>query len=225
MKSILFILILSPIYSLFSQNINFSESPYIEILGKADTLITPNKISVSIKISEKDSNNKLSIEQMESQLFSILKSIGINISTDLEVSDLTSDFKNQLFRNKEIVKEKSYTLAISNVKLLGLVAQKLEEKNIATIRISKVELSNQKEIQDLLDQKAVLNAKLKADKLLKILDQKRGPALHVYANDQMLYAARGVKFDQEIITSDQTEDVNFSKIQLVSSYKILFKIL
>ncbi len=225
MKSILIILFLSPIFNIFAQNTHAPEVPYIEVEGYADTLLIPNKISLNIKISENDSKNKIPLERMEVQMFEALKSIGINVASNLEVNDFSSDFKNQFLRSKEIVKEKSYTLIVSNAKLLGAVAKKLEEINISNIGIIKVELSNEKEIRELLDQKAIINAKRKADNLLQILGHKRGPALHIYSVNEPLFAARTFKYDRDITINDPQDGVNFTKIELVSRYKILFKIL
>ena len=47
-----------------SQTKNFIDQPYIEVNGTADTAITPNEIYIKIIISEADTKNKISVEEI-----------------------------------------------------------------------------------------------------------------------------------------------------------------
>ena len=46
---------------------NFIDQPYIEVNGNADTMVTPNEIYIQIQLSEKDTKDKVSIEELETE--------------------------------------------------------------------------------------------------------------------------------------------------------------
>ena len=71
----------------FRQTKNFIDQPYIEVAGYADTLVTPNQIYIKIIISEKDSKDKVSVEEQENKMITSLKTININTEKDLTTSD------------------------------------------------------------------------------------------------------------------------------------------
>ena len=75
-KIIVFILLLF-ITKNFSQTKNFIDLPYIETSAKVDTLVTPDRIFLTILITEKDTKNRTSVEELESKMNLKLKSLGI----------------------------------------------------------------------------------------------------------------------------------------------------
>jgi len=86
----------------------FIDQPYIEVAGNADTLVTPDEIYIRINISEKDTKNKTSVEELERQMYDAMKSLGIDVDKNLTTSDISSNFKNYFLRGKEVLKSKDY---------------------------------------------------------------------------------------------------------------------
>lgn len=76
-----------------SQSKNFIDQPYIEVTGHADSLVTPNEIFIKITISERDSKDKISVEEIESKMVEGLKTLSINIEKDLTTGDLASNYR------------------------------------------------------------------------------------------------------------------------------------
>lgn len=76
MKRITFI-ILSGLFilNLAAQEKNFIDQPYIETTVTVDTLVTPDKIFISIALNEEDSKNKKSTEELEQQLIATLNDL------------------------------------------------------------------------------------------------------------------------------------------------------
>lgn len=54
----------------YTQTKSFIDQPYIEVSGNADTLVTPNQIFIKIVISERDSKNRVSVEELENKMIS-----------------------------------------------------------------------------------------------------------------------------------------------------------
>ena len=57
---------------------SFLDVPYIEVNGYADTLVTPNEVFIKIIISEADTKDRISLEELERKMVSGLKQLGIN---------------------------------------------------------------------------------------------------------------------------------------------------
>ncbi len=72
---------------------NFIDQPYIEVSSTADTTITPEEIYINIFISEKDTKDKISLEELEIKMVDVLKSLGINTEKDLTTNGVASNFK------------------------------------------------------------------------------------------------------------------------------------
>ena len=79
--------------TLAAQEKNFIDEPYIEVTGKAEMEVVPDRIYLRIVINEKDNKGKVSVEQQEKEMFKQLKSIGIDLEKQLSVQDMSSDLQ------------------------------------------------------------------------------------------------------------------------------------
>ena len=116
MKNLLSIIALYIVSFVFSQTKNFIDQPYLETSAKADTLVIPDRIYLDILISEKDTKDKKSIEELEILMEEKLKSIGIDTKKQLTLNDLASNFKKYFLKNTDILKTKSYSLIVYDAK-------------------------------------------------------------------------------------------------------------
>jgi uncharacterized protein YggE len=158
---------------------NFLDQAYLETSAKADTLITPDRIYLSITINEADSKNKKSVEQQEREMESALKKLGINTEKDLVMLDFASNFKNYLFRGQNVIKNKRYELLLKDAMTAGKVLIALENLGISNTRIDRTEYSKAEELLLELKSQAVAKTKTTAQKLVKPLGQKVGKAVHI----------------------------------------------
>src|SRR5215212_1821880 len=93
-----------------TQSKNFLDQPYLEVAGNADTLLTPNEIYIKINISEKDTRDRTSVEELELKMYNALKALGIDVDKKLTTRDMASNFKSYFLRSKDVIKLKQYVL-------------------------------------------------------------------------------------------------------------------
>ena len=61
---------------LHAQVKNFLDVPYIETTAKVDTLVTPDRVFLSISILESDAKDKIPLEKLENKMALELKALG-----------------------------------------------------------------------------------------------------------------------------------------------------
>lgn len=139
----------------YSQSKNFIDQPYIEVSGTADTLVTPNQIFIKIVISEKDTRNKVSIEDLESKMITAIKSTGINTEMNLVLSDFVSNYRFYLLKQKDIMKTKQYVLKVGDAITASKIFLLLEDLEISNVSIERVEHSEIESIRNICRTKAI----------------------------------------------------------------------
>ncbi|MGO2103469.1 MAG: SIMPL domain-containing protein [Psychroflexus halocasei] len=179
-QSKIFILFISLVsLTSFGQSKNFLDRSYLETKAKVDTLVTPDKITIEITIDEEDTKKKKTAEEQEQDLKRALESLDIDISEDLTLVDLSSDFKKYFLRGQKVLKAKTYNLIVHDAKMAGRVLVKLDQAEISNVQITKTEFTDRENLISQLKAKAVLKAKNNAEAMLKPLDIKLGPLLYV----------------------------------------------
>ena len=169
-----------------SQTKNFIDQPYIEVSGNSDTLITPNEIYIRILLSEKDTRDRVPIEELEQKMVSTLKSLGLDTKEDLTTSDMTSNFKYYLLKSKDVLKTKLYSLKVTDAVTASQVFLKLEEIAISNTSIERVAHSDLDNIKNKMRTNAIVDAKSRAIALTKPLNQTVGVAVHIVDTDNSI---------------------------------------
>jgi uncharacterized protein len=225
-----FLLILFSAFG-FSQTKNFIDQPYLETSARVDTLVTPDRIYISILITEKDTKGKISVEELENKMANKLKQLNINLDKQLTLSDLSSNFKKYFLKQQDVLKSKAYTLVVYDALTAGKVIAGLEEIEISNVNLEKTEYSKMEELLLILKSIAVQKARSGAIAMVKPLNQKIGGAIYIsdfgspyFMQGQMAgIAVRGaamMKNREEY----QPIDVDFEKIKLESEVKVTFKL-
>lgn len=221
----LFILSFSSIHS---QEKNFIDQAYIEVNGKADTLVTPDRIYLGITISEEETSGKSSVEELEREMISELKKLDINIDEQLFVADASSDFKSYFFSGQKVLKTKQYTLLVYTASRLGNVLRSLQNIGIANVNLNKTEHSKIKEFQTSMKAKAVANALENAQAMAKAIDQELGKALFISETNSYIYAmqgqAPGMQIRSNSTTSQEqtTSNLSFDQFKINSEVMVRF---
>jgi len=166
-----------------TQTKNFIDQPYIEVTGSADTLVTPNQIFIKIIISEKDSRDKVPIQESESKMVAAFKTLGINTDLDLTTSDILSNYRYYLLKQKDILKSKEYILKVSDATTASNVFIQLEDLGISNTSIDRVDHTDLESIKNICRAKAIENAKIKAIALTRSIGQSVGNAIHISDNE------------------------------------------
>lgn len=213
-----------------SQSKNFIDQPYIEVSGSADTLVTPNEIFIRIQLSEKDSKDRVSIEELEQKMVNALKGLGLNIEKDLTTADMTSNFKFYLLKNKDVLKTKIYILKVREANTATQVFVKLEELDISNTSIEKVEHSDLENIKNDMRASAIANAKARAMALTKPLGQTIGTAIHIADvenyNQQLQGRLAGIQVrgvsTLQADTNKEVPKIDFEKIRVTANINAKF---
>ena len=211
-----------------AQTKTFIDQPYIEVAGNADTMVTPDEIFIKIEISEADTRNKTSVEELERKMFDALKSMGIDVEKNLTTSDISSNFKNYFLKGKEVLKSKEYMLKVSDAVTASKVFMKLEDLGISNSSIDHVDYSDMEGIKNLMRTKAMENAKARALALTKPLHQEVGPAIYISDNEVYpIHLLEGKVAGLAIrgYTNNSAQDlpkIDFEKIQISSNINAKF---
>ncbi len=214
----------------FAQTKNFIDQPYIETTAMVDTLVVPDRIYLSILITERDTKNKISVEELENRMNKKLKDLGINTKKQLFLSDVTSNFKKYFLRGTNVLKNKAYTLLVYDALTAGKVIVGLESIEVSNVHINKTEYSKLEELKIDLKRKAVLKAKMQAEAMLKPLNQKLGKAIYISDLNNSDYFPRKAEIRMNGLMSKNADilaepiDIEFKKISIQSNLTIKFSI-
>ena len=216
--------------TIWSQTKDFIDQPYIETKAKVDTLVTPDRIYLSILINERDSKGKIPVEEQENKMANKLKSLGIDLDKQLTLSDLGSNFKKYFLKNQDIQKNKSYSLLVYDAKVAGDVIHSLEKIGISNVDLERTEYTKMEQLKLELKSKAILKAKLQAEYLVAPLDQKVGSA--IYISDRFNQIYRNNQLDEVVVTGYAGKnkefkplDMDFKKVEVSSEVNVKFKLL
>ena len=166
-----------------TQTKNFLDQPYLEVAGSADTLVTPNEIYIKINISEKDTKDRISVEELEQKMFDALKALGLDVEKNLTTSDMASNFKFYFLRSKDVMKSKQYILKVGDAVTASKVFIEMENLGISNTSIDRVYHSDLGKVKNMMRSKAVENARARAVALTHPLNQTLGPAIHILDNE------------------------------------------
>jgi uncharacterized protein YggE len=211
-----------------AQTKNFLDLPYLEVKGSADTLITPDEIFIKIVLSEKDTKDKIPLEEQERKMVAAFASIGIDTQKDLVIEDMLSNYKYYLLKNKDIIKSKEYELKVSNSATASNVFIRLEDLGISNASIDRVDHSAMESIRNEIRMKAVANAKTIALALTKPLNQTVGSALYIAEinNSSTAGRVRGLNAKVSKFWSDGEDKsppiIEFQKIKLTLDVQVDF---
>lgn len=151
---------------------------YIEVQGKATVKVVPDQIFLRIQISEKQKNTA-NLEAKERQMISALKGIGIDVTKDLVVKDLASNFRAKLLSDDNIVISKMYSLLVHDAKTANKVISEMEKLEISNIRVDRLDHTNITEFRKECSVKAIEAAKTKAETLTHAIGQNIGRAFYI----------------------------------------------
>jgi uncharacterized protein YggE len=230
MKQLLVILSMFTISFAHAQSKNFIDQPYIEVTGSADSSVTPNEIFVKIILSEKDTRDRVSLEDMEKKMVEVIRSLGINPEKDLVTNDMASNYKTYLFKSKDVLKVKQYTLKVVDAITVTKLMQQLEAIDISNVSVDRVGRSDIEQIKNAMRGKAIENAKARAHALTAPLNQSFGMAINIsdlenYGSNYYLQGvAAGVRIRGTSSLSGPVEPtrIEFEKLRLSVNVNVKF---
>lgn len=157
---------------------NFIDQNYIEVTGKAEMEIIPNEIYLRILLNEKDYKGK-NFADLEKTMFNKLNELGIDVSKDIAVKDLLSNFQYYWFIKADILLSKEYQLLVHDAKTAGKVFVELQNIGISNVSINRIENSKITDYRRQVKVEAIKVAQEKAKDLALAINQEIGRAIYV----------------------------------------------
>ena len=230
MKQIIFILLTVFSVTSFAQigEKNFIDQNYIEVTGQAEMEVVPNEIYLQILINEKDYKGKQEVQQLEKSMIDKLTEIGIDVSKQLVIKDMASNFQKYWLRGAETNSIKEYQLKVTDAKTAGRVIQELEALGISNISIEKVDHSEIEKLKTEVKVNAVKAAKEKAVALTNAVGQNIGRAIYIQEINNQIYRAQMSSVSNMVVRdvakmeANQQPDIEFEKIKLEYSILVRF---
>ena len=227
LRSLVIFLLITSLKS-YGQNKNFIDQPYLETTARVDTLVTPDRIYLSIRITEADTKGKISVEKLENKMADKLKTLGIDTGKQLTLSDLASNFKTYFLRKADVQKDKEYSLLVYDAVTAGKVILGLESIGISNVKLTKTEYTKLENLKIILRQLAVKAAKKQGEAMVFPLDQKLGSALYISdLNTGIQNRYQAMVGEVQVFKdgdTDQPIEIEFEKIKVESTVNVKFAI-
>ena len=159
-----------------------------------------------------------------------LTDIGIDVSKQLAIKDMASNFQKYWLRGAEANSEKEYQLKVADAKTAGQVIQELEALGLSNISIEKVDHSEIEKLKTEVKINAIKAAKEKAAALTNAIGQDVGKAIYIQEMNNQIYRSRMMLESNIAIKGvagmemDQQPDIEFEKIKLEYSILVRFAI-
>jgi uncharacterized protein YggE len=228
MKYILiFFALLISAFSFAQQDL--SNIPQLQTKATYTAEVNPDKITLSVTLSEENTRGKVSIEQLEKRMEKVLIENNVDLKKQLVLVDLSSNFKNYFLRKNDVQKTKNYQLIMFDAQSAGKILKGLEKQEISNVELVKTEYIKLEELKIELKGKAVEKAKRQAEEMVKNLNQKLGSAIFISdlatnISRQLNGSNTGSNFIVGYATQEAQLDVEFDKIRVDATVTVYFKL-
>lgn len=229
MKNVTLLLLFATLWQAgWSQTKNFIDQPYLETSARVDTLVTPDRIFLEIRLQESDTKGRTSLEELEQRMGSRLSGLGIDLEKQLTVSDLSSDFQKYFLRGQDILKEKVFELLVYDAQTAGRVLYELERTGISNVRLDRTEYAQMDGLRDTLKARAVRGARRQGRIMAEAIGQALGKALFISDTGFTVFNSMKGRAAGISISADEPESVyvalpaDFDKIRVEASVQVKF---
>ena len=207
---------------------NFIDQNYIEVTGHSDMEIAPDEIYMKILVNERDVKGK-TLAEIEKSMISKLQEIGIDVTKDLDVKDVSSNFKNYWILKTDIVLSKEYQLRVHDAKTAGKVIVELQQLGISNVSIDHIDNSKIEDFRRQVKVKAIQSAQEKAQALSEAIHQTIGRAIYIQElnyNPYNYLQAQPLNMTVRRIADNTLvePDIEFQKIKLDYSILVRFEL-
>lgn len=209
--------------SLYAQQTNVMDQPYIEVSGQAEVEVVPDKIYVQITI-DGDSKGQETVLQQEKEMVQRFDALGIDVEKKLVVQKLF----NSALKSNKVTTSKIYRLEVNSATQLAHVFQALQAIGIAQAEIESVDISNKEELIQQIRAEAAKNARKNALVLANALGQELGKALYVqdYSTSPYEYMNMSTRdyamAEVREVVAEAAPVLEFQKVTLNSSVRVRF---
>jgi len=227
MKKLLIVAALSLCsYGAFAQNVDLRRK--IEVTGIAEKEVTPDIINVTISLQEYlDGKKKTTINQLENQLESAVKSAGI-VKEDLTISNVSA-WNNTLQKKKnpDFLASKQYSIRFHDLNKFNEILSKVDPKGIQSTYVESYDYSKMPQLKQELKIQALLSAKEKATYLLNSISEKVGRPINITETDNSSFPSPRPMYMTKAANLDAAQpasDIDIKPIKLSFQVQAIFEI-
>lgn len=217
--------------SAFSQQVDTRRK--IEVIGSAETEVTPDIIYLSISLKEyfKDNNNKnkVGIETLERQLQTAVLKAGIP-KENFTVNNINSYTNTWQKKQKpEFLASIQYRIKVTDLTKLNDILTAVDPKGVQYTNIESYDYSKIESVKKELKVKALQAAKEKASYLASALNDNLGDALEIQEINneiypQPMYRANAMFKSDTMAESVDMPEIDFKKIKLNYQMRTVFEL-
>ncbi len=203
----------------------------IEVIGSAETEVTPDIVYVGISLREyfvTGTKQRVSIEILEQKLQASIKAAGIDLK-NLLVNNVASyqEYYNRR-RNPQFLAGKQYRLKLPDVKKLDAILAAMDPQGVQYTQIEGYDYSTLDNIKKDLKIKALKAAQAKALYLTESIDKELGEAIEVSeinepsAMGRQGHVGNGVAYEA-VEQAASMSTVDFKTVKLSSQIRAVFE--
>ena len=228
-KNLLTIFLLASISSFAQVEKPPVQKPFIEVTGTASREVIPDRIFISIVLSDKIVDKEpYSIQSQEQKLRQSLSKINIDLN-NLYLSDANSEITRYKKKETGFKVTKEFTLQVKNADEVSKVFKELYAINIKEGSITKTESSKIDSLRKEVRIAAIKAAKNKAEYLLTAIGEQIDKPLEIREQEDIPYyrenISNNVSFNTRLNdTDDKPGEINFQKFTIKFSYYIKYSI-
>ena len=210
------------------------DKPFIEVTGTATQEIVPDKIFVSITLTNKVIEKQTyTIQSQEEKLKSALTRNSINLKF-LTLNDINSEILTNKKKDIGFEVKKTFTLLLSSAEQVSKISKELQTINIKEVSVVKLDHSKIDSLRKEVRVLAIKAAKAKAEYLLKAIDEQLGKPLEIKEITDEPYYRDNRTVNTSILSNvsngtytsenDKDEQTDFDKIRISFSYYVKYSI-
>ena len=209
--------------SLYAQQTNVMDQPYIEVSGQAEVEVVPDKIYVQITI-DGDSKGQETVLQQEKEMVQRFDALGIDVEKKLVVQELF----NSALKSNKVTTFKMYRLEVNSATQLAHVFQALQTIGISDAAVERTDVSNMDELRQQVRGASAKAARQNAEILAAALGQKVGKAIFVQDNSYYsrpysnVVLTRTMKVADAGVAATAAPTLEFQKITIDHSVLVRF---
>jgi len=205
----------------------------IEVVGEANLSLVPDEIYVQITLKEyKKNGRKVTISSLEEQLINTVTKLNL-LSENLTVANIFGNNRNwKRHRAADFLATKTFKLLLDDIIKVNDLTEMLPVEGVSSLGITEFDHSEITKLREELKVKAILTAKEKATKLLDAIDEELGGAVEVSELNNSSMYNRQDSYEDKVrekdlyanFTDQYDSDLEFKKIRLNASIKVIFQI-
>lgn len=151
------------------------ETNEVIVNGYAERIVTPNKFTLAITISESDSKGRMSLDEQERNMTKALKAAGFDTDEALRLKDNFSSYN-----RRGGYATRYYDLIVFGAEDLANAFATLESLNLHSVSLRSATCTNLDELRDELRREAIRDAKRNAEVLAGAIDQSIGRCTYIH---------------------------------------------